>query len=206
MEKIKAAEVSICVFTWKNYPSLNDYPADEKAAFNAFAGVVTDLRKKHGNDIPVFLDYCPLTNTQNQVIASNLGITDFPAVQIFARFSDGSTAQYAVTKDLGDKFTGINWDKKDVAPYVEALLYQRKPAEASILCKIFPPLCNLGAWVWLAGAAYSTLEFAKARSDSGRIAWGAAAGLTWQSFFASGGFNGIGIGAGNDKKGSTNEQ
>lgn len=193
MEQIKAQEVQICIFTWENLPSVNDYPADERAMFQAFAGVVADMRTKHPG-APIYLDYCSLTNTKNQVVAAQMGITDFPAVQVFARYPDGSTAQYAITKDVQDKLTGVNWTPDDVRGYVEAVAYQRKPSETSILCQIFPPLCSLGTYVWLALAGYSTFRLVESDTTGKKIMWGAAAGLTWQSFFAGGGFKKLGIG------------
>lgn len=198
MDQIKAKEVQICVFTWQNLPSANDYTGDERAMFDAFAGVIGDLRARHGANVPVFLDFCSLTNPTNQVIASNLGITDFPGVQVFATYPDGSQGQYAVVKDLQDKLTGVNWTPDDVRGYVEGLLYQRKPAKTSILCELFPPLCQLGGWIWLAAAGYSTLRAIESPRTVGKVIWGAAAGLTWQSFFAAGGFKKLGI-AGNER-------
>lgn len=192
METVKASEVQICIFTANDLPKVSDYPPDEQAIYQAFAGVITDLRTKHGTNLPVYLEFCPLNNPQNQILASNIGLTDFPAVQVFAFYPDDRQVFYGLGKDLGDKFTGVNWKADDVRPYVEAVLYQRKPAETSILCQIFPPLCNVGAYIWLAAAAYSTYRFSESK-EAGKIAWGAAAGLTWQSFFAGGGFKKLGL-------------
>lgn len=194
MAQVKATEVQICIFTWKDLPLVADYPADERAMYNAFAPVVAELRQKHGQNLPVYLEMCPLSIGQNQLIASQLGITDFPGVQVFATYADGSTARYALTKDVQDKLTGVNWTPDDVRGYVEAVLYQREPSDTSILCKIFPPLCNLGGFVWLALAGYSTFRLANAQTTTQKALWGTAAGLTWQSFFAGGGFKKLGIG------------
>lgn len=193
MDQVKAKEVQICIFTWKNLPKVSDYPVDEQTIFQAFGQVITELRARHGDDVPVYLEFCSLTNANNQLIASQLGITDFPGVQVFATYPDGKIAKYGLVKDLGDKFTGINWTADDVRPYVEAVLYQRKPSSPSILCQIFPPLCDLGAYIWIVAAAYTTFR-AVASEKGARIAWGAAAGLSWQSFFAAGGFKKLGIG------------
>ena len=198
MEQIKAQEVQICIFTWENKSSVNDYSADERAMYQAFAGVVADMRQKHGQNTPVYLDYCPLTIAQNQVVAAQMGLTDFPAAQVFAKYPDGSTAQYGIEKDVQDKLTGVNWTPDDVRGYVEAVAYQRKPSESSILCEIFPPLCNLGGYVWLALAGYSTFRLVESDTTGKKIMWGAAAGLTWQSFLAAGGFKKLGI-AGNER-------
>lgn len=182
MDTIKATEVQICIFTLKQMGSVSLYPADEQRIFQAFGDIITELRAKHGNDLPVYLEFCPLTDTTNQGIVSFWGFSALPAVQVIAKYPNGQIAQYGLSKDFGDKFTGVNWTADDLRPYVEAVLYQREPANASWLCKIFPPLCNLGGWVWLASALYSTWKFAEAKDQAGKIVYGTAAGLTWQSF------------------------
>lgn len=195
MDQVKAKEVQICIITPKY---LGDgpagYPEDEQAIYAAFGQVITELRAKHGANLPVYLEFCPLTLPENQKIAAYLGFQDFPAAQVIASYEDGSVANYGLEKDLQDKFTGVNWTAEDVRDYVEAVTYQRKPARSSILCEIFPPLCRIGGYIWLAAAAYSTLRFTESQSGGGKIIWGAAAGLTWQSFFAAGGFKKLGIG------------
>lgn len=192
METIKAKEVQICIFTPTDMGSVSQYPADEQAIFSAFGEVVTALRNQYGQDVPVYLEFCPLTIPTNQLIAAQFGFSSFPAVQVFAKYANGQTAKYGLSKDLGDKFTGVNWTAADVRPYVEAVLYQREPANPSWLCRIFPPLCSLGGWVWLSAAVFSTYKFSQA-TEKEKILWGAAAGLTWQSFFAGGGFKKIGL-------------
>jgi hypothetical protein len=194
MDQVKATEVQICIIT-PHYlgDSPAGYPEDEQAIYAAFAQVITELRAKHGKNLPVYLEFCPLSLPENQKIAAYWGFNNLPAAQVIARFEDGTIANYGLEKDLQDKFTGINWEAKDVRDYVEAVLYQRKPSETSILCQIFPPLCDLGAYIWIVAAAYTTFR-AVASEKGARIAWGAAAGLSWQSFFAAGGFKKLGIG------------
>lgn len=191
METVKATEVGICIFTPKVYPAgasyESNYPEEERRIWQAFAPVLVQLRAKHGDGVPVFMDFCPLTNPQNQLVVAEHGIPELPAVQVFARYSDGTIAQYILTKDFGDKFTGVNWTTGDVRPFVEAVLYRRRSAEPSLLCRIFPPLCNLGKWAWLAAATYTTYQTSRAR-NVGQIAWGTAAGFTWNEFFRRGGF------------------
>lgn len=192
MDTIKASELTICIFTPKDLP-LDQYPDDEKAVWAAIDAVIQDLRAKHGINVPIYWGFCPLTNPQNQLIVARLDINDFPGVQLFATYPDGKTAEYGLRKDVGDILTGVNWTAEDVRPYIEALLYAREPADSSILCRFFPPLCSLGGWVWLAGAVFSAWKFSETKSAVGKIIWGAAAGLTWQSFAAGGGFKKIGL-------------
>lgn len=193
LDIVKASEVSICIFTPTTRPAApgrpyeSAYPADEQAIWRAFAPVVQELRQKHGGNAPIFMDFCPLTIPENQLIVAQQGIADLPAVQVFAKYPDGSTGVYYLTKDIQDKLTGINWTPDDVRRYVEAVLYQREGAD-SLLCKLFPPLCSVGKYVWLAVAGYATFKTLDAESPGRRAAFGVAAALTWMEFAGRGGF------------------
>jgi len=193
MAQVKAKSVSICIFTWKNYASLNDATGDDRAAFNAFAPVVVALRKKHGSSVPVYLDFCSLTIPENQLIISQAGIdpNNLPAAQIFAEYEDGKTAQYIITRDAADKLKGVDWKPSDLEPYVTTLLYRLKGGEESLLCKTFPIVCKIPQWAWLAAAAVTTLEGLGANSKSKKVGYLTAAGLSWNEFFARGGFTGL---------------
>lgn len=132
------------------------------------------LNKYKGNDLPVLEQW---------------KINRFPALRIYAEYPDGKKVWYNLNQGLlPESFTG-----EEIADYITAL-YRGETGQKSVLCSIFPPLCSLGGWVWLAGAALSTYRFAESRTDAGKVFWGAAAGLTWQSFFAGGGFKKLGIG------------
>lgn len=187
MDKIKG-EVSICIFTWNNYPSVNDYTGDDKKVYDAFVPVVLDLRKKHGPNVPVTLDFCPLTNTTNQLIYAQAGFSETPAVQIFSSFADGSKGAYYLQKDPKDQLIGIDWQQSEIQPYVEALLYQSPPASQSILCTFLPSLCRLSAIVWLAGAGVASYKAIEIDKPVLKTAWAAGAFLMWESFFKKGGF------------------
>jgi hypothetical protein len=133
------------------------------------------LNKYKGNDLPVLEQW---------------KINRYPAVRIYAEYPDGRKAWYNLNQGVvPETYTGA-----EVARYVKALA-TGTAEQSSILCQIFPPLCSIGGWLWLAGAAYSTYRFAEAQNGGGKIIWGAAAGLTWQSFFAGGGFEKLKTGA-----------
>jgi hypothetical protein len=187
MDQIKG-EVSICIFTWNNYPSVNDYTGDDKKVYDAFVPVVLDLRKKHGPNVPVYLSFCPLTIPNNQIIYANQGFSETPAVQIFSNFTDGSTGAYYLQKDPKDKLIGIDWQQSELQPYVEALLYQSPPTKQSILCTWVPQLCRLSAIMWLAGAGVATYKAIETDKPVFKTAWAAGAFLMWESFFKKGGF------------------
>jgi hypothetical protein len=191
MSKIKAKEVNICIFSWKNMP-LAQRTGDERKAWDSLAGVITELRKKHGQNVPIYMDFCPLTDPQNQIVISQNGInpSDLPAIQIWAEYQDGTTAQYIVKKDLKDKL-GLTWTPEKMRPYVTALLYQTKPSEQSLLCQVFPIICEVPVWAWLGIASFATFEAITSDKPARQIPYAAGAGLAWNEFFKRGGFSSI---------------
>lgn len=177
--KIQATEVSICIFTPKPFSKVSQYPDDEQRMYNAFVPVILDLREKWGS-VPVYLDFCPLTITDNQLIVARAGIASFPAAQIFATYPDGEKGQYILQKDLNDRWK-IDWNPDEVAPFVEALLYRLKPAD-SFLCKLVPELCEIGKYIWLGLAGAATYKFATTENPVSKVAWGAGAGILWNEY------------------------
>ena len=189
--KVKSSELSICIFTKKYYPSVSQYPEAEQKVFAVFGQVISDLRKRHGQDLKVYMDYCSIEDATNAAIvsANGLSIQDLPAVQLWAEYPDGTGSNYFIQKDIQDKFGGINWTTKDVRPYVEALLYQLKAAEPSWLCKLFPPLCNLSPYVWLGVAVGSGIGAAVSRRPLVRLAFAAGALVAGKEFVDRGGLD-----------------
>lgn len=191
--KIAAKEVTICLLWHKplDYGDIETtWPKELATAWNAFANAIISLRKIHGANVPVYMYLCPVTQPANADIAIQNGI-DFsllPAVQIWAEYPDGTAAKYFLSKNLSERFTGINWKQEDVLPYVKALLYRSKPAETSLICKILPPLCELGGWAWFALAAGTTYKAYNGKNEFSRAAWGTAAFLVWKEFASRGGF------------------
>lgn len=117
-------------------------------------------------------------------------INRYPAIRVWAQYPDGKQVWY----NLNQGIAPVEYTPEEIKKYIVSLA-NGDLGNNSILCTIFPPLCSLGGWLWLAGAAYSTYRFAEAQSGSGKVIWGAAAGLTWQSFFAGGGFEKLKTGA-----------
>ena len=189
MSKVKATAVQICIFTWKNYADVSDATGDDLAAFNAFAGVIVEMRKRHGANVPVTLDFCPLTDPQNQLVISQQGVdpNTLPAAQVWAWYEDGKTMQYFLSKGA----LSPAWTSESVKPYVTALLYRSKPSQQSLICKILPIVCDLPVWLWLAVAGFTTFEAAAGGKGVRQIAYAAGAGLAWQEFFKRGGFNAL---------------
>ena len=184
---IQATQLQICIFVQSD----TDYdfqPAEARKIDDAFAAVVLDLQQKHNNKAPIELSFCPMTYNENAVIIAknNLDPSRLPAVQVGAMYPDGVRRVYFLKSGLG----GIQFTPDTVRPYVEALLYNRVAAPQPLLCKIFPPLCELGGWVWLALAAGATYKTTQAR-NVGKVAWGVGAAALWQGWAARGGIQQI---------------
>lgn len=195
MAQIAAKSVQICIF-WKTGLNYNDvetsWPADVRAAWNALGNAIVKLRQRHGSGLPVEMYVCPIDLPENAVIIANNGLDPslLPAVQVWAEYPDGTGSSYFLSKKLSERFTGINWTTSEVQPYIEALLYRSKPSDVPLICKIVPPLCNVGGWVWLALAIGATAKASSAKGV-GRAAWGTGAALLWQGWYKRGGLEQI---------------
>ena len=207
MNQIKATSVQICIFTPHDLKSIGLYPPAEQYLYQMFGNAIIELRQRHGaGNTPVYLDFCPIDQAVNASILSQNGgsIMNLPAVQLYAKYADGTGGQYFLKKGLTD----IGSDtplvtEKTALQYTEALLYRLSPVTEPILCKLLPPLCSLGWYVWLGAAIYTTYKTTQAR-NVGQYAWGTAAALTWQAFIARGGLkelgSKVGIGALNQQE------
>lgn len=183
MRKIEATEVSICIFTPRGYNTVDQYPEDERRMYNAFVPVILDLREKWGS-VPVYMDFCALTEPANQVIVAQNSIASLPAVQVFATYPDGTHGQYILQKDLSDRWA-VDWTADEVRPYVESLLYRIKPSKQSLLCQIFPPLCQIGGYIWLGIAIAGGYKCATAEKTLPRLTYGAVSALALEAYFKS---------------------
>ena len=189
MSQVKAQQILICIFTPQDKSSVGLYPAQEQHVFNMFGNAIVDLRKLHGNNLPVYLEFCPVSNPDNVVVLEQNGgsVLNLPAVQLYAKYSDGTTGQYFLKKGLSDVGSSTPLvDEPKALAYVKALLYRLSPTPQTLLCKILPPLCSLGWYIWLAAGIYTTYQTTQAR-NVGKYVWGAAAALTWNEFIQRGG-------------------
>lgn len=189
MSQIKAKSVQICIFTPQDKSSVSQYPAQEQYLYQMFGNAIVELRKIHGNSLPVFIDFCPVSDADNAVVLEQNGgsVLNLPAVQIYATYTDGTAGQYFLKKgptDIGSSTPLV--DEKKALSYTQALLYRLSPIPETLLCKILPPLCSLGWYVWAAAAGYSIYRTTQAR-NVGKYVWGAAAVLTANEFIQRGG-------------------
>lgn len=181
---IKAKRVQVCIFTLAD-KEYQDQPPAAQAAFDAFAAPVIQLQQLHNGKAPIEVEFCPLTYDENVLIVNRNGLdySRLPAAQIYAEYPDGSAKYYFLKSGLG----GIDFVPEATAPYIKALLYNLGPSkEPPILCKLVPPLCNLGGYAWLALTVFCTYRASQAR-NIGKAAWGAAALASGEAFVKRGG-------------------
>jgi len=184
---IKATRVQICIFTQSDR-TYEDQPKNVQAIHDAFASVVIDIQQAFNSSAPLELDICPITYNENAVIIAkhHLDPSRLPAAQVTALYPDGSRRQYFLKSGLG----GIDFTAETVRPYVEALLYNRVSTPLPIICKIFPPACNVGVWLWLAMVLYAGYRTTQAK-NVGKAVWGGATLLAGEAFVKRGGIDQI---------------
>lgn len=195
MSQVKATQVQICIFTPQDKGSVGLYPSQEQYLFQMFGNAIVSLRQQLGNSLPVYLDFCPVAGNQNNLIVleENGGSPlNLPAVQLYAKYPDGTASQYFLKKGITDINSDTPLvDEPKARAYVEALLYRAAPVPETLLCKIIPPLCALGWYAWLGAALYTTYRTTQAR-NVGKYVWGGAAALTWNEFIQRGGLKELG--------------
>lgn len=142
---------------------------------------------------------CPWDWGNNNAVTAQNGLFVFPAALITATYPDGTKKYYALGKEFTDKLTGGIWDASKIYPYIRTLVLDEKVSQndTSLICKLVPPLCEAGNWVWFALAAGATLK-ASSSKDFGRAAWGLGAAMLWKEWYDRGGLGqlkeSIGIG------------
>ena len=188
MNQVKATQVAICIFVPQDKANVGQYSAEVQALYQMFGNAIVTLRQRHGSDVPVYLDFCPTTTPSNVAVLEQNGgsVLNLPAVQLYAKYNDGTAGQYFLKKGITDAFGSLSVTESQALAYTEALLYHLSPTPQTLLCKILPPLCSLGWYIWLGAAAYTTYQTTQAR-NVGKWIWGAAAALTWNEFVQRGG-------------------
>lgn len=184
---IKASRLQICIFVLAD-KVYEDQPPAAQAMHNAFANVVIDIQQQHGSLAPIELEFCPLDYNENAVIVAKQGldISRLPAAQVAAIYPDGSRRRYFLKSGIG----GIEFTPETLRPYVEALLYNRVAEPQPIICKVFPPACEVGIWLWLAAMGYAAYRTSQAQ-NVGKVAWGGLTLLAGEAFVKRGGIDHI---------------
>lgn len=198
---LRASKIHACVFVNTSYQkafifNTSGIPVDvdttqltpsEASAYMAMQDAFNRAVSQNG----AFLyenNVCPWDwGTNNSVMAEH-GLFVFPTAVITAEYPDGSKKQYVLGKDFVDKITGGIWKSNNLYPYIKTLLLNLPPSEnqQSLVCKLLPPLCSVGGWVWLALAAGATLK-ASGSKGVGKAAWTGGAALLWWEWYQRGG-------------------
>jgi hypothetical protein len=114
-------------------------------------------------------------------------IPRYPAVRLWAKYADESEAYY----NFAPPIPGTTPDLSKFAPALQAL-YQGEFGNNSLLCKLFPPLCALSAWAWLAVTLYAAYEATQTKGPA-RAAWIGGAVLAGNEFLQRGGLKTISL-------------
>jgi hypothetical protein len=165
--------------------NLENLSADEQRAWNVANEAATNLRLKYKFTPNVYL--APLDFGSNAPTAYNVGITDPPGILITATYPNGTRRQYALSKELNEKFLGINWNASDIYPYYKALLLQEFGGGG---CNLPFGLCDVPAYMWLAIAGVATYKAIEQKKNL-RVVWGGGAAYAWYQFFQRGGLEAI---------------
>ena len=197
---MKAKSVTICIFT--NLPpntgggayAPESLPQPERGMYAATSAAATELFQQEGLEGTV-LGMCNAQAAEfAQFIASQTATP--PYIAIAGTFPDGSQRAYILKSATGVKnYIRAMWSGEFGGTGVPVNLGEGTGGYGSgsnILCQIFPPLCTLGFWPWLALVAFTTYRTAEARSIVGRGLWGAAAFFTWKEFLDRGGLQQLG--------------
>ncbi|MEZ4925581.1 MAG: hypothetical protein R3A50_04845 [Saprospiraceae bacterium] len=167
--------------------------AEESRVFMAVQDAFNMLRQKHGA-VNYTLNVCPVDYVNNMAVTQQNGLYLLPAALVEATYPDGTKKRYALGKDLDDKLFGSNWSAESVYPYLSILLLNtpvgQEESSDSLLCRLFPALCNVGGFVWLGLALGATYKTTQAR-NVGKAIWGGASVLLWKEYYDRGGFDQI---------------
>ena len=132
---------------------------------------------------------CPWDWGNNNVVTSQNGIFSFPGAIISATYPDGSGKIYVLGKEFVDKLTGGIWTPEKIYPYIRVLLLNLDPKQqdTSLICKLIPPLCSVGGWIWLGLAIGATLKTKASKGSITQGVWGTGAFLLWKEWYDRGG-------------------
>ena len=131
---------------------------------------------------------CPWDWANNNSDMAQNGLFTFPSAIITADYPDGSQKQYVLGKEFIDKLTGGIWTSEKLYPYIRTLLLNisTQNSDSTFMCKLLPPLCSVGGWIWL-GIAIGAGMKASNSKGIGKGVWGTAAALAGWEWYQRGG-------------------
>lgn len=201
MSKPRASTIRVCVFVKtpssrafdQGQVAIENLTGEEQLAWNVANEAATKLYVKYKLDAEI--NICPWDLDNNNSVTAKLGLFNFPAMVIVATYPDETRKMIPLGKEINEKFFGINWKASDIYPYYEALYLQNfktGDGTTSVLCKIFPPLCEIGAYAWFALAAVSTYKAVTSKDHPAQqVAWGATGLLAFEELYSKGGLEAI---------------
>lgn len=187
---MKADQLSVIFIT--DNPLLSDGAFDyaklepeEKDLYDIFSEGITlaDGRIPIGINVKTMSKYAHL----DSVDFERWGIHRFPAIRVYAHYPDGKESFYNLVKGPFDSELDVS--QKNISDRLY-FLYLGNFGKPSLLCEMFPPLCKIGAWAWLAIGAFSTYKALESKS-AGKVVWGLGAGLCLNEFMKRGGLTAI---------------
>lgn len=114
------------------------------------------------------------------------GFSHYPGLRIWAKYPDGKQAWYNLNETILD---AREYSADDIFQRIKALI-EGDFGHQPLLCRLFPPLCQVGGYIWLAGAVITTYQAINTKGIP-QVVNGAAAALCWNEFFGKGGFKNL---------------
>ncbi len=191
---IKAKNVQLCVYDWyKQDNGVMTIPPQNVAVGDILDEIVSDLKRRHGNSVPVDVMYCDLNRTENQLLYARMGATTVPVVAVAARYQNGEEVAYFLEQREKKPLKGIPFTREAIEPYVLAVLY-KSYGQVSLFCKAvrkmgMPFLCNAEKWLYLAGAALAAANAYTTDNPKKQTLWAAGGAYCGYVFWKKGGLN-----------------
>lgn len=145
-----------------------------------------DAAQQWRGNVPLDLLWADKNKANNIVWINQNDISAFPSIKINAVYPDGSNKGFWLNTDVLDL---KNYTVADIVSRLNALQKDKEAAQSSWLCELFPPLCSVGAYVWLGVVGFATYQ--AIRNKNTRVVWGAAALLAGNEFLQRGGLQSI---------------
>jgi len=157
---------------------------EEKELYNMFSDAVAAAQPK----IPIGVTVKTMSKYAHLDIVDleKWGIHRFPAIRLYASYPDKKQAWYNLQRGPFD--LTLNVDQQEITDRL-IYLYKGEFGQPSLICKIFPPLCGLSKWAWLAVSIGCAYKAANSPARLGQMLWLGGAGLGLHEFGKRGGFN-----------------